>query len=130
MGRSFSLFRPRTKARSHAATKKCPTRAHSSGHSVIRIHCTDAAFHCGEGTLTYHLAGLSSLQVASQEVVNQGRITRHFHEKAGPCQAVFLGRANYAADCRPTGGTISLQSFLHRKFFCSAVATADRRPAG
>src|SRR5262249_42451145 len=80
MGRSFSLFRPRTKARSHAATKKCPTRAHSSGHSVIRIHCTDAAFHCGEGTLTYHLAGLSSLQVASQEVVNQGRITRHSYE--------------------------------------------------
>ena len=57
-----------------------------------------------------------------------GRITGHpdvihlpetcyFHEKAGPCQAVFLGRANRTADCRPTGGTVSPRSFLHRKVF-------------
>jgi hypothetical protein len=58
------------------------------------------------------------------------RITRHFHEKAGPCQAVFLDRANRTADCRPTGGTVSLQPFLLRKVFGSAIHTADRRPAG
>lgn len=57
-------------------------------------------------------------------------ITRHFHEKAGPCQSFFLGRANRAADCRPTGGTVSPQSFLLGKLFCSAIDTADRRPAG
>src|SRR5689334_14710014 len=34
-----------------------------------------------------------------------GRMTRDFHEKAGPCQAVFLGRGIRTADCRPTGGT-------------------------
>ena len=60
----------------------------------------------------------------------RGRITRHFHEKAGPCQAVFLGRAIRTADCRPTGGTISLQPFLLGKVFWSAIDTADRRPAG
>ena len=53
-----------------------------------------------------------------------------FHEKAGPCQALFLGRAICTADCRPTGGTVSLQSFLHRKVFRPAIDTADRRPAG
>jgi len=57
-------------------------------------------------------------------------IVGDFHEKAGPCQAVFLGRAIRIADCRPTGGTVSLQSFLHRKVFRPAIDTADRRPAG
>lgn len=57
-------------------------------------------------------------------------MTRHSHEKARPCQAVFLGRAIRSADCRPTGGTVSFQPFLHRKVLGSAVETADRRPAG
>src|SRR5215469_5284692 len=46
-------------------------------------------------------------------------VTGHFHEKAGFCQAIFLGRANHTADCRPTGGRVSFQSFLHRKVFSS-----------
>src|SRR5258706_4716064 len=33
-------------------------------------------------------------------------------------------------DCRPTGGTVSLQPFLLRKVVCSAIDIADRRPAG
>ncbi len=59
-----------------------------------------------------------------------GRMTRHFHEKAGSCQAVFLVVSTIQSDCRPTGGTISLQPFLLGKVFCSAIDTADRRPAG
>ena len=59
-----------------------------------------------------------------------GRITRYFHEKAAPCQAVFLVVSTVQPDCRPTGGKISLQPFLLRKVFCSAIDTADRRPAG
>src|SRR5215471_21399838 len=66
----------------------------------------------------------------SKTLHGSGRVTRHFHEKAGPCQALFLGRANRTADCRPTGGTVSLRSFLHRKVFRPAIDTADRRPAG
>ena len=58
------------------------------------------------------------------------RVTRHFHEKAAPCQAVFLVVSTVQPDCRPTGGKISLQPFLLRKVFCSAIDTADRRPAG
>jgi len=54
----------------------------------------------------------------------------HFHEKAGSCQAVFLVVSTVQPDCRPTGGTISLQPFLLRKVFCPAIDTADRRPAG
>ena len=57
-------------------------------------------------------------------------MTRHFHEKAGSCQAVFLVVSTIQPDCRPTGGTISLQPFLLGKVFCSAIDTADRRPAG
>jgi hypothetical protein len=57
-------------------------------------------------------------------------IVGDFHEKAGPCQALFLGRGNRTADCRPTGGTVSPRSFLHRKVFRPAIETADRRPAG
>ena len=57
-------------------------------------------------------------------------MTRHFHEKAGSCQAVFLVVSTIQPDCRPTGGTISLQPFLLRKVFCRPSDTADRRPAG
>ena len=56
-------------------------------------------------------------QPTTSRVTKLYRMTRHFHEKAGPCQAVFLGRAIRTADCRPTGGTVSLQSFLLRKVF-------------
>ena len=42
----------------------------------------------------------------------------------------FVGRANHVADCRPTGGTVTLQCFLLRRVFCSAIDIADRRPAG
>jgi hypothetical protein len=42
----------------------------------------------------------------------------------------FLGRVSVQAVCRPTGGTVSLQPFLLRKVFCSAIDIADRRPAG
>src|SRR5215471_6939944 len=66
----------------------------------------------------------------SKTLHGSGRLTRNFHEKAGPCQALFLGRANRTADCRPTGGTVSPRSFLHRKVFRPAIDTADRRPAG
>jgi len=55
-------------------------------------------------------------------------IVGHFHEKAGPCQANFFGRAIRTVDCRPTGGIVSL-SFVER-FFGSAIDIADRRPAG
>ena len=42
----------------------------------------------------------------------------------------FFGRAISRADCRPTGGTSNLQSFLLRKGFSSAIDTADGRPTG
>src|SRR5262249_51427287 len=62
-----------------------------------------------------------------------GRVVGDFHEKASRCQAVFLGRANEVADCRPTGGTVSFQafslSFLER-FLGRPFVTADRRPTG
>src|SRR5580700_3561520 len=39
-------------------------------------------------------------------------MTRHFHEKAGSCQAFFLVVSTAQPYCRPTGGTISLRPFL------------------
>jgi hypothetical protein len=59
-----------------------------------------------------------------------GRNTRYFHEKAARVKPFFLGRAYRTVDCRRTGGTVSFQSFLHRKVFRPAIDTADRRPAG
>ena len=43
----------------------------------------------------------------------------------------FFGRVNRASDCRPTGGTSNLQSFLLRKVFfrLSMVPIADQREA-
>jgi hypothetical protein len=58
-----------------------------------------------------------------------GRIVAYFHEKAAPVKP-FLGRAIRTAGCRPTGGPVSLQSFLLRKLFVRPIDTADRRPAG
>ena len=60
----------------------------------------------------------------------RGRITRHFHEKAGSCQAVFLvvSTVEQTADQREARLASSL-SFLER-FFVRPSDTADRRPAG
>src|SRR5579872_3862018 len=51
--------------------------------------------------------------------------------RPAPVKPFFLGRANRTADCRPTGGTVSLQSFLLRKVFLRLPIppTADQREA-
>src|SRR5262249_40403216 len=82
------------------------------------------------GVLVKSVHGQLTRNALCTDVIGSDWIVGDFHEKAGPCQAVFLGRAICTADCRPTGGTVSLQSFLHRKVFLPAIDTADRRPAG
>ena len=42
----------------------------------------------------------------------------------------FSGSCECKADCRPTGGTSNLQSFLLRKVFSSAIDIADGGPTG
>ena len=57
------------------------------------------------------------------------RITRHFHEKAGSCQALVWVVSTVGLHCRPNGrhdGASSL-SFLEMGFWVRAIPTADRR---
>src|SRR6516162_6575693 len=58
-------------------------------------------------------------------------MTRHFHEKAGPCQAIFwvVSTVNQTADQREAHLTFSL-SFLGRFFLRLSMAPiADQREA-
>ena len=85
----------------------------------------------GSGSQPPRFAGLAVWCIWIACNRSSERITGHFHEKAGPCQAFFFGRAIRTTDCRPTGGIVSLQSFLHRKVSVrpSRQPIADQREA-